>query len=78
MGRGDDLYTQCRLRKDGLVRLSWIPRTFAKVGRMLKLREGKEAPWDDGWRVEGVFATRKLSEIQGEANFPSIERDKED
>ena len=49
-------YRQCRLVRRvaggeyGLV--SWLPDTFAVVGRAVKLRE--TAGWQDGWTVIGA------------------------
>jgi hypothetical protein len=48
------LYTQCGLRRKNVFTVSWIPKQFAEVGRVLKL---KGADWCDGWVVEWVGAT---------------------
>lgn len=44
---------QCRLRRGDTVQTSWLPRRFAKVGRLLALKEA--GAWQDGWRVEEVY-----------------------
>ena len=38
-------HTQCLLRKGNTEQISWIPSKFAKVGRILRLKD------DDGWEV---------------------------
>jgi hypothetical protein len=56
-------YRQCRLsKKESDVtfhQTSWIPETFAVVGKTLRLRENGQ--WQDGWVVQAVGAT-SLSE----------------
>jgi hypothetical protein len=53
-------YRHCRLVKPvatgELVVVSWIPETFAEVGRVLKLKNDKV--WDDGWVVRAAGANR--------------------
>ena len=48
-------YVQCEMKRmavDGLVRtISFIPQRFAKLGRVLKLRNEHDQ-WIDGWTVE--------------------------
>ena len=50
-------YVQCAMRRtidDGSVRTtSYIPRQFAKLGRVLKLKDDLDR-WIDGWVVECV------------------------
>lgn len=50
----DDTYTQCVLiqkNKEGeLHTTSWIPSSFAKVGRVLRLKNDDDV-WEDGWVV---------------------------
>ena len=50
-------YAQCALRRtivDGSVTTtSWVPAEFAKLGRVLKLRND-HGQWTNGWIVESV------------------------
>ncbi|WP_286764267.1 MULTISPECIES: hypothetical protein [Rhodopirellula] len=50
-------YVQCAMRRNiagGSVRTtSYIPQEFAKVGRVLRLKDDKVG-WVDGWVVESV------------------------
>jgi hypothetical protein len=50
-------YAQCSMRRivDGscVVTTSYIPTQFAKVGRVLKLKDSDDR-WVDGWVVETV------------------------
>jgi hypothetical protein len=60
-------YTQCRLKKKtpegSMNQMSWIPSEFAKVGKVLKLREEDTDQWDDGWIVEAAYSTRSWEEV---------------
>jgi hypothetical protein len=51
------LYTQCRLvkkiRGGETIQTSYIPTEFAKVGRVVKVRED-DGSWDDGWVIRIV------------------------
>ena len=53
-------YVQCEMKRtivDGLVRtISFIPQRFAKLGRVLKLKNQHDQ-WVDGWTVEFVGNT---------------------
>lgn len=42
-------FRQCKLQKDNRVLVSWIPDKFAKIGKLLRLKE------DDGWKVIEVY-----------------------
>jgi hypothetical protein len=50
------LYRQCVLKRkteDGVViQTSYLPERYAKVGEVLKLKDG--GVWTDGWVVESV------------------------
>ena len=54
------LYTQCGMRRKNVIRTSWIPQKFAKVGRVVKLKDSDE--WSDGWVVEWTGSTGELPE----------------
>jgi len=60
-------YTQCKLKKktqDGEThQMSWIPSEFAKVGKVLKLRDEGTDNWDNGWVVEAAYSTRTWEEV---------------
>lgn len=51
------VYCQCRLVKSiptgELVQMSYIPERFARLGKVLRLRDD-ERTWSDGWRVQLV------------------------
>lgn len=53
-------YSQCKLQKDDLVQVSWIPNRFALVGKPVRLRD--DGVWVDGWIVVEVWQT--ISEDQ--------------
>lgn len=60
-------YTQCRLKKKteagSMHQMSWIPTEFAKVGKVIKLRDEDTDVWDDGWVVEAAYSTRSWEEV---------------
>jgi hypothetical protein len=43
-------YRQCKLRKGNSFQTSWLPDCFAKLGKVLRLRD-QDKKWDDGWVV---------------------------
>lgn len=45
-------YNHCTIRKGNVYEVSYIPKQFAKVGEVLKIK--REGVWDDGWIVESV------------------------
>ena len=55
----DSNYRQCRMEKPlrnggTLTTTSWIPVKHAKSGQYVKLRDGKDGEWIDGWKVVSV------------------------
>ena len=50
-------YHQCKMEKRVKdvcsVQTAWIPKTFAKIGKYVKLRDDKDV-WEDGWMVVEV------------------------
>lgn len=47
-------HAQCLLRRGQAHQVAFIPESFAKTGKTLKLKEGES--WVDGWRVISVFS----------------------
>lgn len=43
-------FAQCELQRHNTVVVSWVPSTFARVGKFVKLLE------EDGWEVKKVFS----------------------
>ena len=60
------LYRQCRLvkRVSGGEKLlmSYIPADFARVGRVVKLRDA-DGGWDDGWVIRLVGGSRTEDQL---------------
>lgn len=56
-------YTQCKLKKENTYQTSWIPSEFAKVGKILKLKDEDTGVWTDGWVVEAAYNTRSWQEV---------------
>jgi len=52
---------QCILRNNKTFTVSYIPEQYAKVGKILKLKENGE--WKDGWIVEKVGSRRLTEEV---------------
>lgn len=46
-----DMHVQCGLVKGHTRLVSWLPREFAKPGRVVKLKND-DGSWDNGWMVE--------------------------
>lgn len=44
-------YTQCLLKRNGSYKVAWIPSTFAKIGKYIKINEL------DGWQVIQMWST---------------------
>lgn len=51
----NDIYTQCRLKKNNQEQMAWIPFSLARPGNHLKIKEGEQ--WDDGWEVYSTYGT---------------------
>lgn len=53
----NELYRQCRLvkkiRGGEAIQTSYLPAEFARVGRVVKVRE-PDGAWDDGWVIRVV------------------------
>ena len=56
-------YVQCILKKDNSIQTSWIPDSYAVVGKLLKLLEN--GIWINGWQVmsKGVRVSKSSLEI---------------
>jgi hypothetical protein len=68
--KGNQVYRQCRLVKrirDGeSIQTSYLPEEFAKVGRIVKVRED-DGGWDDGWVIRivgGSLTEAQLGELE--------------
>ncbi len=75
-------YAQCAMRRivagASVVTTSYIPTQFAKVGRVLKLKDSDDR-WVDGWVVETCRRRdrrrRQCSELpQGDPKPPQVNR----
>ena len=62
------MYTQCTLRRpteNGYsVDTAWIPSEFAKVGKIIKIKQADDS-WEDGWKVVSTGTTRSAEWLQG-------------
>jgi hypothetical protein len=56
------LYTQCRVEKGSLTQITWLPKSYAVLGALLRLKND-QGVWEDGWKVTWCSAT-KLKEHQ--------------
>lgn len=52
----DEVYTQCKLAKDNVTQVAFIPSCFAKFGELIMIRN-KEGVWENGWAVIEVYQT---------------------
>lgn len=56
------MYTQCKLRKQNMYQMSWIPSEFATPGNVVKLRDDNDV-WSDGWIVEAAYSSKSHKEV---------------
>ena len=61
---GAEPYTQCMLAKNDSRQVAWIPARYARLHRVLKLRDS-DGVWDDGWKVIEVWTTKPKSHLNG-------------
>jgi len=61
MGKKDETYVQCKLKRGNQGTYSWLPKSFAIVGKVLKLKEGEE--WEDGWVVEEAWQEKPAAQV---------------
>jgi hypothetical protein len=54
-------YTQCKLERDDVVQVSWIPSRHAQLGKVLQLFENGD--WIDGWVVKETWQTVDETEL---------------
>jgi hypothetical protein len=52
----DQSFTQCKLQKDNITQVSFIPTVFAKYDNVIKLKNAAGV-WEDGWIVIEVGQT---------------------
>jgi len=45
-------YIQCTMERKGITEVAWIPSSFAKEGKIIKLKQNEI--WVDGWKVKEV------------------------
>jgi hypothetical protein len=56
--------------------VSWIPEKFAKVGKVVKLKEDGE--WEDGWVVVHVGARKESHEVHAASHGHTKHRKRTD
>lgn len=61
-------YVQCKLSKNNVVEVAFIPKEFAVIGRVLKIRDGET--WKNGWVV-----IQTSSIIVDESHLPDSHRE---
>lgn len=54
-------FQQCKLKKENTFQVAFIPSKFAKVNKMLKIKENDI--WTDGWKVFEVYSTIVAEEM---------------
>lgn len=58
----EGFYRQCSLRRvNGQIDMAWIPEPFAVRGKYLKIKIGDQ--WENGWKVEEVYARASADEV---------------
>lgn len=59
-------YIQCRMRKGMCYHTAWIPASFAKLNKILKIK--KDGIWEDGWKVIDTYGRLHKRYIEDHAN----------
>lgn len=68
-------YRQCKLKKGDVYQTTWLPESYAKKGRPIKLRKKmgggcvlEYTDWDNGWVVVeiGNREEERVLELKGE------------
>jgi len=54
--------SQCVLKKGNITKTAWIASSFAKVGKLIDLKEADG--WEDGWQVEKVYTASRYLEVR--------------
>jgi hypothetical protein len=54
-------HAQCLLRRGQAHQVAFVPESFARSGKTLKLKEGDS--WVDGWLVVSVFSRMSSSAL---------------
>jgi hypothetical protein len=65
------LFKQCSMKRGNVTRVEWIPTEYAKVGKVLRLRD--DGVWVDGWVVE--TANGEAQEPPNRVVFGSLDID---
>lgn len=59
-------YIQCRLQKENLQTVSWIPERFAVLDKIIKIKRNEE--WDNGWKVTLVGSKLEAKYVENQAH----------
>jgi hypothetical protein len=46
-------YKQCRIERDGMAIVCWVPDMFAMSGKSVELKS--ESEWQDKWKIAVVY-----------------------
>jgi hypothetical protein len=68
-----DKHRQCKLRKGNQLMWSWLPSKYAKVGKVLDLKDDGE--WERGWTVEEVWGEARSLDVLARADLWRHHRD---
>jgi hypothetical protein len=65
-------YTQCLLKKNGNMKVAWIPSEFARIGNIIKIKITQA--WSDGWKVLNVYSSQTKEKTEaGEKDYRQFE-----
>ena len=52
------MYKQCKLKRNNSYKYAWLPAQYARVGKILKICD------EDGWVVKEVFSSASESSVK--------------
>jgi len=73
MGKSDQ-HKQCRLKRGSSFTNSWLPAKFAKVGKVLGLKD-EQGNWEEGWVVDSVWGSRPSKDVLEDSQLWSKHRE---
>ena len=77
------MFKQCQLYRprvegSGDFYTTWIPEEFAKVGKILELKDIHGGSWSPGWRVDAVYSRMPEEYVRGHERDCLTQRDASD
>ena len=49
----EELFVQCRVKKELIYRTIWVQESLAKEGQIVKMNEGNK--WEESWEIIRIY-----------------------